>query len=481
MVQIASRKPGTAGERMKKSVSVIGGGLAGCEAALQIAKRGISVDLFEMRPLIRTPAHRTDKFAELVCSNSFGSLSEHTAPWILKRELEGMGSALLELAVKCAVPAGKSLAIDRAVFAEAVTDRISSTPQIQIVRQEVTKLPIDRFAIIATGPLTSDALAREISALLGQESLYFYDAISPIVSADSIQFDKLFRQSRYDKGAPDFWNIPLTQSQYEELVRDLLSAEVVLPHDFEPERYFEGCMPIEALAARGPRTLAFGPMKPVGLTDPTTGRRPHAVIQLRAENSHCTSYNLVGFQTKMKYGEQERVFRKLPGLENAEFLRLGSMHRNTYINSPQHILPSLQLRRFPSLLLAGQLTGTEGYVESIATGLVAGWNAANLIESAPPLIPHAQTLIGSLLLAVTDPRRTPFQPLNSNMGLLPPLPERSKSKLERNEQLSNRGRLAFDEWMREAPGRPNRTSLSEATYKHHSQLHHDSHHEPGLR
>lgn len=427
---------------------VIGGGLAGAEAAWQIAKRGHEVELFEMRPQVKTPAHQTDFLSEMVCSNSFGSMTPSSASGLLKQELSKLGSLTLEVAQSCSVPAGASLAVDREKFSQKMTQVLSDEKRISIRREEVKETPPDRIVILATGPLTSESLAKSLCELLGQKSLYFYDAISPIVSKDSLNLERMFFANRYDKGeSADFLNIPLSRDEYDEFIQDLLVGEVVLPHDFEEEKYFEGCMPIEALASRGPQTLAFGPMKPVGLTDPRTGKRSHAVIQLRAENKYKTAFNLVGFQTKLKYGEQERVFRKIPGMENAEFLRLGSMHRNTYIDSPKHLSPTLQLRKNPKLFIAGQLTGTEGYLESSAGGLIAGVNAVRVLRGESAITLPTQTLLGSLLENITDPNRIHFQPTNVNMGLLPPLQEKVREKKLRNEKMVAQAVSFLDGWL----------------------------------
>lgn len=434
----------------QKSVVIIGGGLAGSEAAKQLADRGIPVDLYEMRPTRSTEAHTTSKFAELVCSNSFGSDVPFAASRVLKDELQQLGGFVLETARTCQVPAGASLAVDREKLSDKITETLSNHPKITIHREELSVLPEDQICIVATGPLTSPALSESLANVIGATSLYFYDAISPIVAADSLDRDKMFLANRYDKGeSADFLNIPLNKEQYETLVDDLLSGDVVLPHNFEEEKYFEGCMPIEAIASRGRKTLAFGPMKPVGLTDPKTGRWAFAVIQLRAENQYLTAYNLVGFQTKLKYKEQERIFRKLPGLENVEFLRLGSMHRNTYIDSPRCLLPTLQLKNRPNIFIAGQLTGTEGYLESTATGLIAGWNAARLFEGLEPLTLPVETMLGALLNSITDTEKKNFQPTNVNMGILPPLevPIR-KDKAARNAALGSRALKALSDWLK---------------------------------
>ncbi len=428
-------------------VVVIGAGLAGSEAALQIASRGVPVELWEMRPSRMTEAHTSGRSAELVCSNSFGSTSPHSSSSILKEELSVLGASILEVARQFAVPAGASLAVDRELFSQRVTDLLAAHPLISRETGEIREIPKDRISIIATGPLTSPDLAQHLTQKVGQDSLYFYDAISPIVSAESLDLEQMYFANRYDKGeTKDFLNIPLTQEQYDTLVEDLLMGDVVLPHNFEEEKYFEACMPIEALASRGRQTLAFGPMKPVGLNNPRDGKRPYAVIQLRAENQYKTAYNLVGFQTKLKYKEQERIFRKLPGLGQAEFLRLGSMHRNTYLHSPRTLLPTLQLKCDPNILVAGQLTGTEGYLESTATGWLAAWNAVRLHQGLELSYPPAKTMLGALTRAITDPARVDFQPMNSNMGVLPPLETRQKDKKLRNAALSERSQSEVKSW-----------------------------------
>lgn len=430
-------------------VTIVGGGLAGSEAAWQAAEMGAAVTLYEMRPQRTTPAHTTEKLCELVCSNSFGSESEGSASFLLKSELDRLGAFVLRCARESRVAAGASLAVDRDVFADKVTAALANHPNITIRREELSHIPQDRITVLATGPLTSEALASDLCRYLGSESLYFYDAISPIVSTDSLDLDQMFYANRYDKGdTADFLNIPLTKDQYFEFIDALLKGDVVLPHNFEKEKYFEGCMPIEAIAARGPMTLAFGPMKPVGLTDPKTGRWPYAAIQLRAENRYRTAYNLVGFQTKLKYGEQSRIFRTLPGLASAEFLRLGSMHRNTYVNSPKELTPTLRLRALEQTFLAGQLTGTEGYLESSATGWLAGQNAARLALGRPLLQLPTTTMLGALVATITDPEREKFQPMNSHFGVLPPLEgPKIKDKRLRNDAYCSRSEGALQQWL----------------------------------
>ncbi|MCX8073188.1 MAG: methylenetetrahydrofolate--tRNA-(uracil(54)-C(5))-methyltransferase (FADH(2)-oxidizing) TrmFO [Candidatus Binatia bacterium] len=426
-------------------VIIVGGGLAGSEAAWQLAQRGIQVLLFEMRPQRQTEAHRTDRLAELVCSNSFRSASLDTAVGLLKEEMRRLGSLVLAAAERTSVPAGSALAVDRDLFAEAITSAIASCPNINVVREELRDIP-EGLCLIATGPLTSPALSYALQELLGQKYLYFYDAIAPIVTADSIDRNVVFAASRYGKGGEDYLNCPLTREEYYAFVDAVLAAEKVPVRDFERCIYFEGCMPIEEMARRGRDTLAFGPMRPVGLTDPRTGARPHAVAQLRQDNASATLYNMVGFQTKMTYPEQRRVFRMIPGLEKAEFVRLGSLHRNTFINSPRVLSPTLQLRRRPVTFLAGQLVGVEGYVESAATGLLAGVNMARLLAGLPCVVPPPTTALGSLLAYISDPERRDFQPMNANYGLFPPLGGRERGR-EKRERLARRALADLDAWI----------------------------------
>ncbi|MCS7221853.1 MAG: FADH(2)-oxidizing methylenetetrahydrofolate--tRNA-(uracil(54)-C(5))-methyltransferase TrmFO [Anaerolineae bacterium] len=415
---------------------VIGGGLAGCEAAWQAAQRGVRVELYEMRPLRQTPAHVTDKLAELVCSNSLGSKLPDRASGLLKAELDRLGSLILACAEQTALPAGGALAVGREAFAELVTQRIESHPNIRVIRQEVTAIPTDRPVIVASGPLTSDTLAADIARLSGQEYLYFFDAIAPTVTAESINMEIAFRASRYGRGDEaegDYINCPLNEEEYNRFVDALLEAETIELREFEQRmwedpRFFEGCLPVEVLARRGRQALAFGPMRPVGLIDPRTGRRPYAVVQLRQDNLAGTLYNMVGFQTNLKWSEQRRVFRMIPGLENAEFVRYGMMHRNTFINSPVLLRPTLQWRDRDDLFFAGQITGVEGYMGNAGTGLVAGINAARLIHGQVPLAFPPTTMLGALCHYVTHADPKDFQPMKANFGILPPLREHIANK-----------------------------------------------------
>ncbi len=423
-------------------VRVIGGGLAGSEAAWQLAERGVPVELYEMRPQRNTPAHRTGWLAELVCSNSLGSDLPDRAPGLLKNELRRMGSLLLRCAAEAAVPAGGALAVDREIFARAVTEALEAHSRIAIIRQEVTQIP-EGPTIIASGPLTAPALAGEIAALIGEEYLYFYDAIAPTVSAESIDMSIAFRASRYGRGEDeegDYINCPLTKEEYERFVQALLEAETIELRDFEREdpRFFEGCLPIEQIAARGAQSLAFGPMRPVGLRDPRTGKRPYAVVQLRQDNLAGTLYSLVGFQTNLKWGEQRRILRMIPGLQNAEFERYGMMHRNTFINAPMHLRPTLQFKRRDDLFFAGQITGVEGYVGNIGTGLLAGVNAANLVLGRPLWKLPPTTMLGALCHYITHAEPKDFQPMKANFGILPPLENPPRNKRERKRAYAER-------------------------------------------
>jgi methylenetetrahydrofolate--tRNA-(uracil-5-)-methyltransferase len=428
-------------------LTIIGGGLAGCEAAWQAAGRGVRVTLYEMRPARNTPAHVGDRLAELVCSNSMGARGVDRAGGLLKEEMRRLGSLIVDCAEAAVVPAGSALAVDREIFAERVTALIAGHPHIELRRQEMTHIP-EGPCIVASGPLTSDKLAQEIMALTGQEQLSFFDAMSPIVEAESINMQVAFRASRYGRGEQDegdYINCPLTEEEYTAFVEALRAAEVIPLRDFEREdaRFFEACLPVEVLAARGRDALAFGPLRPVGLADPRSGRRPYAVVQLRQDNLAATLYNLVGFQTNLRWGEQQRVLRMIPGLENAEFLRYGQMHRNTFINSPTLLDAGLRLLaasaagRAP-LWFAGQITGTEGYVGSAMGGLVAGLNAARYLRGQSPLIFPQTTMIGALLHYISHAEPKDFQPMKANFGLMPPLERRVRRKQERNQTYARR-------------------------------------------
>ncbi|MFW6096538.1 MAG: methylenetetrahydrofolate--tRNA-(uracil(54)-C(5))-methyltransferase (FADH(2)-oxidizing) TrmFO [Chloroflexota bacterium] len=435
-----------------ESLIVVGGGLAGTEAAWQAAEAGVDVTLYEMRPQRETPAHVTEDLAELVCSNSLGSTIATKAPGLLKAEMRGLGSLILRCAEQAAVPAGSSLAVDRERFAQLVTEHIEGHPRIDIRREEVTELPAGP-CIIATGPLTSDALAREIGALSGRDYLYFYDALSPIVSYESIDMSRAFRASRYDEGEldeGDYINCPMNRETYEAFLNALLDAEQIELRDFEREdaEFFEGCLPVEVMARRNIDALRFGPMRPVGLENPHTGERPYAVVQLRQDNLAGTLYNLVGFQTNLRWGEQRRVLRMIPGLENAEFLRYGMMHRNTYINAPELLHPTMQYRNRADLFFAGQITGVEGYVGNAGTGLLAGLNAARLMKGEHPVILPTTTMLGALAHYVTHAEAKNFQPMKANFGLLS-LPEQRMSKKERYAYYRRRALRALRRFARE--------------------------------
>lgn len=416
-------------------VHIIGGGLAGSEAAWQIAKAGLRAVLHEMRPVRVTPAHRTDRLAELVCSNSLKTDRENAAPWLLKQELRRLGSLLMGAAEIARVPGGNALTVDREIFAGEVTRSIGTHPSIEIRREEVTAIP-EGIVIVATGPLTSDALAAEIARFTGSGRLYFFDSISPIVEADSVDMSVAFRASRYGKsldGTDDYVNCPLDRAQYEAFLDAVLAAQSVESHMPEDTPFFEACLPIEELARRGRDTLRFGPMKPVGLTDPRTGRRPYAAVQLRQENLRADSYNLVGFQNHLKYGEQTRILRLIPGLENAEFVRLGQIHRNTYINAPALLTPSLELRARPGIFFAGQISGVEGYIEAVATGLMAGRHAAALALGKPDRVPPRETALGSLAHYISGADPEHYQPANITFDLLPPLEENARQKFRKDK------------------------------------------------
>lgn len=431
----------------KNKISIIGGGLAGCEAAWQAAEAGVSVTLYEMKPEKYSPAHHLPGLAELVCSNSLRGDSLDNAVGLLKEELRRVRSLFMTVAEATRVPAGGALAVDRQLFSEQITRAIETHPNITVVHGEVKSLSEDGVLIIASGPLTSDALAETLTSLTGERP-YFYDAIAPIVAADSLDMTKVFAASRYGKGdGDDYLNCPLEEADYVRFVDELNMAEKVPSRDFEKIIHFEGCMPVETMAERGVETLRFGPMKPVGLIDPRTGSEAHAIIQLRAENREKTMYNLVGFQTKLTYGEQRRIFRMIPGLENVEFIRLGSMHRNTFINAPSLLLPTQQLASNPKIFFAGQITGVEGYVESAASGFLAGKSAASLALGEQILLPPPETALGALIGHITNADAKHFQPMNVNYGLFPELPGRVKKK-ERRQRLAERALEKLDEWIK---------------------------------
>jgi methylenetetrahydrofolate--tRNA-(uracil-5-)-methyltransferase len=456
-----------------KKVRIIGAGLAGSEAAYQCARRGIPVELFEMRPAKTTPAHQTADFAELVCSNSLKSDSENTAPWLLKEEMRRAGSRLIEIARATAVPAGHALAVDRTEFSQQVTSAISSEPLITVRREEATQIDDDAITIIATGPLTSDALAVGIARLSSNASsvddcdsesartgvsaphnLYFYDSISPIVEADSIDMNRVYMAARYDKGSADYINCPMTKEEYDAFYDALISAQSVEQKDWENLNYFEGCLPIEEIARRGRDTLRFGPMKPVGLKDPRTGKMPYAVVQLRQENLRADSYNLVGFQNHLKFGEQAHVLSLIPGLEKARFTRYGQIHRNTYINAPAILTATLQMKGHPNVLFAGQICGVEGYVESIATGLMAGMNAAAFAAGTDPIAPPRASAFGSLIHYITQADPKSFQPANITFDLLPPLERRVRDRKERHRLQCELALQQFDVWLERTSATP---------------------------
>ena len=432
---------------MTKSVRIIGAGLAGSEAAWQCARRGVAVELCEMRPVRSTPAHQTADFAELVCSNSLKSDSENTAPWVLKEEMRRAGSLLLKIARECAVLAGHALAVDRTTFAARVTDAITGEPLIAIRREEITRVDEGQTTIISTGPLTSDTLSREIARLSGSDHLYFFDSISPIVEADSIDMSKVYLAARYDKGSADYINCPMSKEEYDNFCDALISGQSAEERDWEKLNYFEGCLPIEEIARRGRDTLRFGPMKPVGLKDPRTRRIPYAAVQLRQENLRADSYNLVGFQNHLKFADQARVLRLIPGLENARFLRYGQIHRNTYINGPTLLSESLQMKKYQSVFFAGQICGVEGYVESIATGLMAGIHAAALASGSNPVAPPRASAFGSLVHYVTHADARDFQPANITFDLLPPLEHKVRDRQERHRQQCALALREFDAWL----------------------------------
>ncbi len=432
-----------------KTISVVGAGLAGSECALQLADLGYNVDLYEMRGSAPTPAHKTTDFAELVCSNSFGSLGEISAPGQLKWEAEQLNSYILKTAKKFAVPAGQALGIDREKFAIAVTELVEKNPNITIKRQTVKSLSeIPRPTVIATGPLTDDDFAKDLQNHFGDECLYFFDAIAPIIDADSINTEIAWKADRYDKGTPDYWNCPMNKEQYFNFITEIQNAKKIEPKHFETTEFFEGCMPIETMVERGIQTLRFGPMKPIGLDDPKTGRYPFAVVQLRQDNREATAYNIVGFQTRMAYGEQTRIFRMIPGLENAEFLKLGSIHRNMFINTPLRLNKDLSSKNDPLLFFAGQITGVEGYFESTCMGLLVAKFLDQKLSDQSFSPPPRLSALGSLLTAITDEFKIKhFQPTNINFSLLPPLVDGPRDKKERKTIQIHKARTALNEWM----------------------------------
>ena len=418
-------------------VNVIGAGLAGSEAAWQIANAGVAVHLYEMRPTKKTPAHHTNQFAELVCSNSLRGNSLQNAVGVLKEEMRRMNSVIIHSADETSVPAGGALAVDRDTFSATVTEKLRNHPLITVYEEELTEFP-EGITVVATGPLTSEGLAKTIKDFNGSDGFYFYDAAAPIIEKSSINFDKVYLKSRYDKGEAAYLNCPMTKEEFEVFHKELVNAEVAPLKEFEKEKYFEGCMPIEVMAARGEKTMLFGPMKPVGLEDPKTGKRPYAVIQLRQDNAAASLYNIVGFQTHLKWGEQKRVFQMIPGLENAEFVRYGVMHRNSFMNSPELLEPTYQSRKDSRIFFAGQMTGVEGYVESAASGLIAGINAARLAKGEELVVFPRETAMGSMAYYITHAEGKHFQPMNANFGLFPELPERIRDKKVRYETLANR-------------------------------------------
>jgi methylenetetrahydrofolate--tRNA-(uracil-5-)-methyltransferase len=429
---------------MAARVTIVGGGLAGCEAAWQLARRGVGVELYEMRPQKPTPVHQTGDLAELVCSNSLRGNALDQAAGLLKEEMRRLDSLVVRTADAVKVPAGSALAVDRGLFARRMTEAIAALPEVTLHRAEVQRIPEDPVTIVATGPLTSEALAAEVAAFVGQEHLHFFDAVSPVVEADSIDFDKAFRASRYGKGGDDYLNCPLGEGEYRAFHEALTSAECASVHDFEKELFFEGCLPVEVIASRGVDTLRFGPMKPVGLDDPRTGRRPYAVVQLRQDNLAASHWSIVGFQTQLKWGEQKRVFQMIPGLERAEFVRFGMIHRNTYVNSPLTLEPTFETRRRPGLFFAGQMSGVEGYVESAASGLLAGIGAFLRAQGKEPVALPEDTAHGALgrYIARSDPKH--YQPTNIAFGLLPELAERVRDKARKRQALAERALASLE-------------------------------------
>ena len=435
----------TRNSKLSEPVLIIGGGLAGCEAAWQLLKRGRRVLLYEMKPASYSAAHTSPLMAELVCSNSLRSNVRESAVGLLKEEMRFLDSLIIDAADHTSVPAGKALAVDRILFSHYIENKLSGFQNLKIIRNEVTEIPDDRIVIIATGPLTADVLSEKIARLTGDENLFFYDAISPIVDAESIDDSKIFMASRYDVASDDYLNCPLSKTEYEHFYGELISGEEVAPKDFEDKKCFEGCLPIEVLARRGTDTLRYGPMKPVGLIDPRTDRQPYAVVQLRRENRESSLYNIVGYQTKLTWPEQRRIFRLIPGLEHAEFVRYGSIHRNTFINSPALLTETLQLRTREEIFFAGQITGVEGYVESAAMGLLAGIGAARHLSEMEPSLPARATALGALIHHITNTDAKTFQPMNINFGLFTPL-ARKYPKKERGKQYAERSLSDLKHW-----------------------------------
>ena len=428
---------------MVATVNVIGAGLAGSEAAWQIANRGVKVRLYEMRPVKQTPAHHTENFAELVCTNSLRANQLTNGVGLLKEEMRQLNSVVMQAADKHNVPAGGALAVDRDSFSKAITAAVKNHPNVEVITEEVTSIP-SGLTVVATGPLTSDLLAKEIVKFTGDDGLYFYDAAAPIVAKDSLDMDKIYLKSRYDKGEAAYLNCPMTEEEFTAFHKELVNAEMAELHDFEDEKFFEGCMPIEEMASRGAKTMLFGPLKPVGLEDPKTGKEPFAVVQLRQDNAVEDLYNIVGFQTHLKWGEQKRVFSMIPGLENARFVRYGVMHRNTYLRSPEMMTATYQTKARSDLFFAGQMTGVEGYVESAASGLYAGINAAKLALGQEPVVFPPETMMGAMAHYITHASKNNFQPINANFGIVPRLKQKIRDKRERNLQLSQRALTILD-------------------------------------
>jgi methylenetetrahydrofolate--tRNA-(uracil-5-)-methyltransferase len=432
---------------MVDRVTIVGAGLAGSEAAWQIAKRGIGVDLHEMRPVRGTPVHATGDFAELVCSNSLRGNDLDQAAGLLKEEMRRLGSLVMSVADEVRIPAGSALAVDRGLFAARITERLLSLPNVRVVREEVPKIPDAPVAIVATGPLTSDALAQSIADFVGSKALYFYDAVSPVVEAESLDLAKTFRASRYGRGGDDYVNCPLDEAGYDAFYQALTTAECATLHSFEHEFFFEGCLPVEVIASRGRETLLFGPMKPVGLRDPRTGKRPFAVVQLRQDNLAASHFSIVGFQTQLKWPEQKRVFRMIPGLGDAEFVRYGMIHRNTYVNAPKTLKATFETRAREGLFFAGQMSGVEGYVESAASGLLAGLSAAARARGVEPLAFPGETALGALGRYISSSDPEDYQPTNIAFGLLPELPQRIRDKGQRRRALSNRALASLHQFL----------------------------------